>query len=59
MGEVNDFDEGSRFIRIGKYLELFTKEDFPFTYWYEELKSLDLSKCYLLKANRKKLFSFF
>ncbi len=45
-------DEQDRFERIGKYLEIFSKDDYPFADWYSNLTKFNLDNCYLLKANR-------
>jgi len=43
-------DEQDRFERIGKYLEIFSKDDYPFADWYSNLAKLNLDSCYLLKT---------
>jgi len=43
-------DEQDRFERIGKFLELYTPDDYPFADWFNNLKKIDLSGCHLLKA---------
>ena len=45
-------DEQDRFVRVGKYLEMFSKDDYPFADWYFNLTKLNLNDCYLLKADR-------
>jgi hypothetical protein len=45
-------DEQDRFERVGKYLEIFSKDDYPFADWYSNLTKFNLDNCYLLKANR-------
>ncbi|MCF1716848.1 hypothetical protein L0U88_19555 [Flavihumibacter sp. RY-1] len=45
-------DEQERFERVGKYLEIFSKDDYPFADWYSNLTKLNLDNCYLLKADR-------
>ena len=45
-------DEQDRFERIGKYLEIYSKDDYPFADWLGNLAKLNLSDCYLLKAER-------
>lgn len=45
-------DEQDRFERIGKHLEIFSKDNYPFADWFSNLKKLNLDNCYLLKANR-------
>ena len=44
-------DEQDRFERVGKYLEIFSKNDYPFADWYSNLTKLNLDTCYLLKAD--------
>ena len=43
--------EDERFISLGKYLEIYGRDDFPFIEWRTDLQRLDLSKCYLLRAH--------
>jgi hypothetical protein len=45
-------NELERFERIGKYLEIFFDNDYPFANWYPNLVKLDLKNCYLLKSER-------
>lgn len=45
-------DEEDRFVRVGKYLEIFSKDEYPFADWYSNLIKLNLDNCYLLEANR-------
>jgi hypothetical protein len=45
-------DEEDRFERIGKYLEIYSKDDYPFADWDSNLTKLNLSDCYLLRAER-------
>jgi hypothetical protein len=45
-------DEQDRFERVGRYLEIFSKDDYPFADWYSNLTKLNLDNCYLLKADR-------
>jgi len=45
-------DEQARFERLGKYLEIYSKDDYPFADWLGNLTKLNLSDCYLLKAER-------
>jgi len=45
-------DEQVRLESIGKYLEIFSKEDYPFADWYSNLTKLNLDDCYLLTANK-------
>jgi hypothetical protein len=42
-------DELDRFERIGKYLEIYSNNDYPFANWYPNLPKLNLGNCYLLK----------
>jgi hypothetical protein len=43
-------EEENRFVRVGKYLEIFLKDDYPFADWRSNFKKLDPDNCYLLKA---------
>jgi hypothetical protein len=45
-------DEEDRFVRIGKYLEIYSGDDYPFANWYMNLGTLNLNECYLMKAER-------
>jgi hypothetical protein len=45
-------DEQDRFERIGKLLEIYSKDDYPFADWPSNLTKLNLTDCYLLKASR-------
>jgi hypothetical protein len=45
-------DEEDRFERVGRYLEIFSKDDYPFADWYSNLTKLNIDNCYLLKATR-------
>lgn len=45
-------DEENRFITIGKYLEIYSTDAYPFADWLSNLTKLNLSACYLLKAER-------
>jgi hypothetical protein len=45
-------DEEDRFVRIGKYLEIYSSDDYPFANWYINLGTLNLGECYLMKAER-------
>lgn len=45
-------DEQDRFESVGKYLEIFSKDDYPFADWYSNFTKLNLDNCYLLKAER-------
>ncbi|WP_153797171.1 hypothetical protein [Foetidibacter luteolus] len=44
-------DEQDRFERVGKYLEIYSKDDYPFADWLSNLTKLNLSDCYLLMAS--------
>ena len=45
-------DEQDRFERVGKYLEIYSKEDYPFADWFSNLTKLNLTDSYLLKSSR-------
>lgn len=45
-------DEQDRFERVGKYLEIYSKDEYPFADWFNNLAKLDLSDFYLLMAER-------
>ena len=45
-------DEQDRLERVGKYLEIYSKEDYPFADWLSNVTKLNLSDCYLLMAAR-------
>jgi hypothetical protein len=45
-------DEEERFVRVGKYLEIFSKDNYPFANWHSNLTKFNLDVCYLLKANK-------
>ncbi len=45
-------DEQDRLERIGKYLGIFSANEYPFADWRDHLQKLDLNNCYLLKAMR-------
>jgi hypothetical protein len=45
-------DEQDRFERAGKYLEIYSNDDYLFADWLGNLTKLKLSGCYLLKAER-------
>ena len=47
-----DVDEEERLREIGRYLEIYNATDFPYANWYEDIHKLDLSKCYLLRADK-------
>jgi hypothetical protein len=51
-GEKYDVDEEDRFVRVGKYLEIFSKDDYPFANWRPNLQKLNLANCYLLKVEK-------
>jgi hypothetical protein len=56
-GVPSDFDkyyvdEEERFERLGKYLEIFSKDEYPFANWYYKINRLNLTECHLLKANK-------
>jgi hypothetical protein len=54
-GVPNDkyfIDEQDRFERVGKLLEIYSKDDYPFADWHSNLTKLNLTDCYLLKAER-------
>lgn len=44
--------DGYLVLESGKYLEIFSPEDYPFADWYSNLPSLVLENCYLLKAEK-------
>jgi hypothetical protein len=50
--DKNYIDEEDRFVRVGKYLELFSKDDYPFANWHSNLNKINLNECYLLKAEK-------
>jgi hypothetical protein len=43
-------DEGDRFERVGKYLEIYSENEYPFVDWFQHLIKLNLTDCYLLKS---------
>jgi hypothetical protein len=45
-------DEEDRFVRIGKYLEIYPSDDYPFANWHINLGTLNLVECYLMKVER-------
>jgi hypothetical protein len=56
-GIPNDFDkyytdEEERFEKIGKHLEIFSNNEYPFANWYANFEKLNAVQCYLLKATR-------
>lgn len=50
--EQYDTIEEDRLKELGQYLEIYTADNFPFANWYEDIYKLDLSKCYLLRADK-------
>jgi len=45
-------NEQDRFERVGKHLEIYSKDDYPFADWPRNLTRLNLADCYLLEASR-------
>jgi hypothetical protein len=45
-------DEQDRFERIGKFLEIYSNDDYPFADWISNITKLNLPDCYLLKAEK-------
>lgn len=45
-------DEDERFERVGRYLEIYSAVEYPFTYWYHHREKLGLEGCYLLMGVR-------
>lgn len=45
-------DELDRFERIGRYLEIFSADKYPFANWYVNLEALNIADCYVLKAEK-------
>jgi hypothetical protein len=45
-------DEQDRFERVGKYLEIFSKDNYPFADLFSNLTKINLDNFYLLKAER-------
>ena len=45
-------DEEDRFERIGKYLGIFSDNEYPFSNWYNNQDKLNLDRCYLLTGER-------
>jgi hypothetical protein len=43
-------DEEQRLKEIGRYLEIYSADDFPYANWYEDIIKLDISKCFLLRG---------
>jgi len=43
-------DEQDRFERVGKYLEIYSKDYYPFADWQGNFTKLNLTDCYLLRA---------
>jgi hypothetical protein len=56
LGEDGDekyfIDEEERFLRVGKYLEIFSKDVYPFANWRENLLKFNLPDCHLLRSER-------
>jgi len=50
--EKYDINEEDRLKDMGRYLEIYTADNFPYANWYEDIKMLNLAKCYLLKADK-------
>jgi hypothetical protein len=44
--------EEDRLKELGRYIEIYSADNFPYANWYEDIYELDLSKCYLLRAGR-------
>jgi len=51
-GENYDVDEEQRLKEIGRYLEIYNGDHFPYASWHEDIYKLDLPKCYLLRADK-------
>ncbi|MBL7841552.1 MAG: hypothetical protein JNJ75_15520 [Cyclobacteriaceae bacterium] len=47
-----DTIEEERLKELGQYLEIYTAKSFPYANWHEDIIGLDLSKCFLLKADK-------
>jgi len=50
--EKYDIIEEDRLREIGRYLEIYTADNFPYANWYEDIYELDLTKCYILRADK-------
>jgi hypothetical protein len=50
--EKYDIIEEDRLREIGRYLEIYTADNFPYANWYKDIYELDLSKCYILRADK-------
>jgi hypothetical protein len=50
--EEYDIVEEDRLKEIGKYLEIYTADCFPYANWYNDIHELNLSKCYLLRIDK-------
>ncbi|MBT1705184.1 hypothetical protein [Chryseosolibacter indicus] len=44
--------EEDRLKELGQYLEIYTADNFPYANWYKDIITLDLSKFYLLRADK-------
>ncbi len=44
--------EEDRLNELERYLEIYSADNFPFANWYEDIYKMDLSKCYLLRADK-------
>jgi hypothetical protein len=49
--EKYDVDEEQRLKDLGCYLEIYGSNSFPFANWYSDIYQLNISKCYLLRAD--------
>jgi len=50
--EIYEVEEEQRLKEIGRYLEIYNNVDFPYANWHDDIYELNLSKCYLLRANK-------
>jgi hypothetical protein len=50
--EIYMIDEEDRFERVGKYLEIFSNDEYPFANWYHHLSKINLRDSYLLMGER-------
>jgi hypothetical protein len=50
--EKYDIIEEDRLREIGRYLEIYTADNFPYANWYEDIYELNLTKCYILRADK-------